>query len=92
MYRSFLHYLLQAELMVNLLDVNDHHPVFDKPLYHFTVPENDLPGTIVQFVGRVSALDKDQGVNGAVSYNITSGNSQHLFLIAEVGTSCMVRM
>ena len=72
-----------------MLDVNDHSPVFDQALYHFTIIENNLLGTTAQFVGRVSASDKDQGVNGVISYNIASGNTPQLFLIAEVGISYM---
>jgi len=53
-------------VVVDLLDVNDHSPVFYRPRgYVFDVVEN-LPGGTE--LGMVGAEDKDSGTNGAVRY------------------------
>ena len=52
---------------VMLIDVNDNKPVFELPTYESIVPEN-VPIDFV--VGKVKAVDRDEGVNGLVTYEI----------------------
>ena len=53
---------------VNLGDVNDNPPLFDRSFFIGIVPENSNGTTIV---AQVSANDADQGNNSRISYSIT---------------------
>ena len=52
---------------IQLIDVNDNKPVFELPTYESIVPEN-VPLDFV--VGQVKAIDRDEGINGLVTYEI----------------------
>ncbi|KAA0722319.1 Protocadherin-23 Cadherin-27 [Triplophysa tibetana] len=60
---------------VNVLDINDHAPVFSNTEYYAQVSENSPLGTVLI---HVSAHDPDLGNNGTVKYDIISGNSKGL--------------
>ena len=70
---------------MNIVDINNHSPVFGQPLYTFHVAENDLTAEMGQLVGRVTATDGDSGENGRISYFITARSDSALFDIPEVG-------
>ena len=67
--------------LIQIMDVNDNEPVFDQNSYSFSVPEHSDNNTAV---GSVTATDADSGLNGAVYYSITAGNSQGYFSIDEI--------
>ncbi|XP_021563258.1 protocadherin Fat 4, partial [Carlito syrichta] len=70
-----------TEVVVMVLDVNDHAPIFAQALYKVEIHENTLTGTdIVQ----VSAADGDEGTNGQVRYSIMNGNAHQEFRIDSV--------
>lgn len=53
-------------VVVRVLDVNDHAPVFSQSVYLFSVDENEKPGV---FVGQIFATDSDeQPQNGAIDF------------------------
>ncbi|XP_061129208.1 protocadherin alpha-3-like isoform X11 [Syngnathus typhle] len=54
------------ELTVDVLDVNDNSPVFDKEVYSASLNENVPVGTVVI---QVNATDMDQGANGEIVYS-----------------------
>ncbi|XP_056238331.1 protocadherin alpha-8-like isoform X15 [Seriola aureovittata] len=54
------------EIIVDVLDVNDNSPVFNKELYSATLNENVPVGTVVI---QVNATDLDQGANGEIIYS-----------------------
>jgi len=58
----------RAEVVVNVVDVNDLSPLFDVLEYHVTVPENT---SLHHSVAKVTASDADVGVNGEVYYGLT---------------------
>ncbi|XP_014892490.1 protocadherin gamma-A2-like, partial [Poecilia latipinna] len=58
-----------AKIHVTVLDANDNAPVFTKPLYKATIPENAPKGTVVI---RVSASDADKGLNSKILYSISN--------------------
>ena len=62
-----------ASIEVNVVDRNDHAPVFEHPVYYLTVAENSAAGTSLL---RVSAVDRDSGPNGVVSYRLESAPSE----------------
>ncbi|XP_030251894.1 protocadherin alpha-5-like isoform X27 [Sparus aurata] len=68
-------------ISVNVQDVNDNIPIFDKSLYKATVPENTpLGATVIS----VQARDLDEGLNGEILYsfiNQDDDNDVHKFAI-----------
>ncbi|XP_061691626.1 LOW QUALITY PROTEIN: uncharacterized protein LOC133509016 [Syngnathoides biaculeatus] len=69
------------EIIVDVLDVNDNSPVFDKEVYSVSLKENVPAGTVVI---RVNATDLDQGANGEVVYSLgkeVDSKVRHLFSI-----------
>ncbi|XP_021070309.1 protocadherin gamma-A7 isoform X5 [Mus pahari] len=55
-----------ASILVTVVDVNDHTPVFSLPLYQATVPENVPVGTRLL---TLNAIDLDEGIYGEVTYS-----------------------
>ena len=56
-----------TSIVVDVTDINDNSPVFDRRLYEATVPEDvDIPVVVL----RVGAVDPDDGVNGEVRYEL----------------------
>ena len=73
-------------MRIILVDSNNHDPVFMQPVYYFSITENNnspMERTGSR-IGQVSATDVDMGLNGQITYSITSRNAQGLFTIAEV--------
>ncbi|XP_072295804.1 protocadherin gamma-C5-like [Eucyclogobius newberryi] len=64
------------KIVVTVLDINDNFPVFKKPLYNLTIPENSLPGSILV---TVAATDVDEGANGELRYSFAE-NTPETFL------------
>ncbi|XP_040187919.1 protocadherin-23 [Rana temporaria] len=62
-------HLTKAELIVQVLDVNDNPPQFTKDSYKVTVPELTESNT---FIISVTATDRDSEMYGPVSYRIIS--------------------
>ncbi|XP_041845623.1 protocadherin alpha-4-like isoform X32 [Melanotaenia boesemani] len=61
-------------ITVNVQDVNDNIPVFDKTLYKATVVENTPPGTTVI---SVHARDLDEGLNGEIQYSFINQDNDN---------------
>ena len=72
----------EVRVTVNVLDVNDHTPVFGQDPYTAEVAENDPVGT---FVADVSATDKDEGAAAVVTYHLTEQNSKNFTINATTG-------
>ena len=67
---------------IKVIDVNDHRPVFEKPLYTAKIRENVAIGT---FVSTVKASDKDRGRNAEVNYSFDASEKEKLpFVIDRV--------
>ena len=67
-----------ANVIINIVDVNDNSPVFQKLNYSFTVPENV---TERYPVGSVTASDRDSYDNAHISYSIPSLRDHDKFWI-----------
>nr|XP_023018375.1 fat-like cadherin-related tumor suppressor homolog [Leptinotarsa decemlineata] len=65
-------------IVVNVQDINDNPPEFEKSHYFAIVPEIDAIGTEVV---RVLATSKDIGANAEVHYSIIGGNEHKKFSI-----------
>ncbi|NXC10583.1 PCDGE protein, partial [Orthonyx spaldingii] len=55
-----------AQITVQVLDVNDNAPAFDRTTYKVKVPENTPVGAVLL---RVNASDPDEGPNGETQYS-----------------------
>uniref|UniRef100_A0A3B3RH43 Cadherin domain-containing protein n=1 Tax=Paramormyrops kingsleyae TaxID=1676925 RepID=A0A3B3RH43_9TELE len=62
-------------IIVNVMDVNDNSPVFNKPLYKIQLDENVPYGTPVI---TLNATDLDEGLNSLIQYSIVEHKSVHL--------------
>ncbi|XP_040200811.1 protocadherin gamma-B5-like [Rana temporaria] len=69
-----------ALVRIIVTDVNDNFPVFNEQLYKVSVNESIPTNTIVT---AVSAMDKDEDVNGQITYSFskTSGYHKGMFTI-----------
>ena len=67
-----------AFLIILVNNINDHDPVFSTKTYTGSVPELTANGTVFM---SVSATDKDNNTNTAVTYSITGGNDGKAFSI-----------
>lgn len=67
-----------AYVKVFLVDVNDNAPAFYPLEYATSISSQSQPGSAVL---RVTAYDKDSGLNGQVAYRIAAGNTLALFTI-----------
>ncbi|XP_034936764.1 cadherin-87A [Chelonus insularis] len=56
-----------AKVTVNIINVNDQDPKFEKKSYKVSIKENSPPGTHVTVV---KAIDGDEGVFGEVTYSL----------------------
>jgi len=65
-----------AHLIIDVNDVNDHEPVFEKSEYSAVLSELAPTGS---FVASITATDEDTGVNAQVHYDILSGNELKWF-------------
>ncbi|XP_078248614.1 protocadherin beta-16 isoform X1 [Pogona vitticeps] len=57
---------------IQISDVNDNLPVFEKDFYEMPIQENNIPGLLI---GSVHAVDLDTERNAKVSYQLLPGNS-----------------
>ncbi|XP_061626478.1 protocadherin-23 isoform X1 [Phyllopteryx taeniolatus] len=72
-----------GDLKVQVLDVNDHSPVFNQVSYQVELSELAQADT---FVMNVSATDKDSGLNGKITYRLLSSLLQGFYVQAHSGS------
>ena len=71
-------FIAYAQVVVNVLDVNDNNPVPDQAMYTLSVPENtSVPTSLLT----VSSTDADSGVNRVVRYTIATSSAVGVFTI-----------
>ena len=68
----------RAIVVVQLTDLNDNVPTFARQLYHTSVLEGSLPGSVVF---RLMARDPDKGSNADIVYSIVGGTGVSKFYI-----------
>ncbi|XP_073477001.1 protocadherin alpha-3-like isoform X14 [Aquarana catesbeiana] len=54
-----------TQIIINVEDLNDNAPLFDKPFYQCSVTENASKGSLIF---KLNATDLDKGKNGEISY------------------------
>ncbi|CAN2391038.1 homophilic cell adhesion via plasma membrane adhesion molecules [Pristimantis euphronides] len=62
-------------LHLNISDVNDNAPAFEKMSYILYIGENNQPGTSIY---NVRALDSDNDENGKITYSILNSNVEEI--------------
>ena len=70
----------QVGFTVKVTDMNDHPPVFSRPLYSTSLPENTMVDTSLL---KVKATDRDLAENGRVRYRLRD-DAQGLFAVHPV--------
>ncbi|XP_029667679.1 cadherin-86C [Formica exsecta] len=71
-----------ASLIVNLLDVNDNAPIFEKNAYEFTL-NSDLTNFTTPAI--IKATDADaEPPNNEIRYELIQGNYEHKFYLNEI--------
>ncbi|XP_033097305.1 cadherin-23-like, partial [Anneissia japonica] len=68
-------------VIVSVVDINDNSPEFVGVPYAFEVSEDRSP---VSTIGVVSAVDRDSGVNGDITYSIVAGNIENSAVVFQV--------
>ncbi|XP_040297444.1 protocadherin gamma-B5-like isoform X5 [Bufo bufo] len=61
-------------IRLDVSDVNDNAPVFEKLAYFTCIPENNLPGASIFCI---QARDMDSDANGKITYSIMSRSNEH---------------
>ncbi|XP_015266196.1 PREDICTED: protocadherin beta-16-like, partial [Gekko japonicus] len=79
---------------VQISDINDNSPVFEKSLYHMQLRENNIPGLLI---GLVQAKDLDMEQNAKVTYSLLPGKvsdqpvSSYVSINSETGNLYAIR-
>ena len=68
----------QSKVKIIIDDINDNTPQFTRARYQERVLETFQVG---QIIANVSAVDRDSGDNGRITYRITYGNRAHKFAL-----------
>uniref|UniRef100_A0A8C4YIX3 Cadherin domain-containing protein n=1 Tax=Gopherus evgoodei TaxID=1825980 RepID=A0A8C4YIX3_9SAUR len=71
----------QKTILLQISDINDNAPVFEKPSYTAYVPENNPSGASIF---SVEASDRDLDRNARVTYSIRSSNLQEVLLSSSI--------
>ncbi|XP_028316135.1 protocadherin alpha-8-like [Gouania willdenowi] len=64
-----------SNIVINVLDINDNAPVFEKSLYKTRVFENAPIGTTLLML---NATDADEGANQEITYTLYSKEQDHI--------------
>ncbi len=72
------------------LDRNDNSPIFEDASYNFRVAENT--DVLDRNVFVVLATDDDDGTNSEITYSITGGNQDNVFVIGKSWTKYLRRL
>lgn len=71
-----------ANVSISIVGQNLQPPVFDDPIYNFTILENQPSGIVI---GNVHAKTTEQGATGQLRYSISRGDPNNLFAINQTG-------
>ncbi|OCT87881.1 hypothetical protein XELAEV_18021584mg [Xenopus laevis] len=71
----------QKTTRLDVSDINDNPPLFEKSTYITYVPENNQPGASIY---SIQAIDKDSKENSKMIYSIISNNTEELPLFSYI--------
>ena len=66
-----------ANVTLNVIDLNDNSPEFNKKSYAFEIPIDQAAGSEIMYV---KATDKDSKYNGEVGYALKNGTGLGAFV------------
>ncbi|XP_057706812.1 protocadherin alpha-3-like isoform X9 [Corythoichthys intestinalis] len=70
-----------CQILINVLDINDNAPVFDRPLYKTRISENSpLNKTVIA----LNAVDADDGLNSEIEYSLRSKGQDHVLDLFQI--------
>ncbi|XP_055907536.1 cadherin-87A isoform X2 [Eupeodes corollae] len=72
-----------AEVIVDIINLNDNEPHFTQTEYYFNITENSPRGTVA---GKVEAFDDDSGVFGEITYSLIGENNKYFLIDAYTGS------
>nr|XP_033948851.1 protocadherin alpha-2-like [Pseudochaenichthys georgianus] len=72
-----------SQIIINVLDSNDNHPVFSKNLYKVKMFENLQAGYTVIVL---NATDADEGLNADIEYSLRSKGQDHILQLFEINS------
>ncbi|ESO93788.1 hypothetical protein LOTGIDRAFT_105163 [Lottia gigantea] len=78
----------EAQININVVDANNHAPVFEEDSFTSAVPENSLINDII--IKIVAVDEKDFGINAKVEYDIIGGNGTSYFTIDKLSGEVIV--
>ncbi|XP_034399748.1 protocadherin gamma-C5-like isoform X4 [Cyclopterus lumpus] len=70
-----------SQITINVLDINDNFPVFEKNVYKVTLGETSVKGAIVI---KPKATDADEGLNGEIEFSFGSRTPDVLLSIFDI--------
>ncbi|KAG7519029.1 protocadherin gamma-C5-like [Solea senegalensis] len=70
-----------SQISINVLDINDNVPAFEKPLYKVSINENAVEGAMIV---QTKATDMDDGLNGEIEYTFGAHTSESVLSIFNV--------
>ena len=72
----------EATLEIEILDQNDHNPVFNDIEHDLSILETASIGTIIL---ELTAIDQDSGMNAQIQFSIVSGDPDNDFVLTSTG-------
>lgn len=72
-------FVANSSVYILVSGINEHTPVFTRPMYDCLVPENSLFGT--RLLCNIQATDRDDGNDGVVNYQFSVSHPTELFAI-----------
>ncbi|XP_040296233.1 protocadherin Fat 2 [Bufo bufo] len=73
-----------SRVVINVLDVNDNTPTFSQKLFTVQLPER-VTSSQPSPIYRLIAMDRDQGINGQVTYSILEQNEEKFIINSNTG-------
>ena len=70
-----------VKVNIDIVDMNDNRPVFEKSAYEASLLENSNFGSLLQTNTQLHANDLDSGLNRVITYSILPNTNQNLFQI-----------
>lgn len=70
--------IAQTLIEINVEDINDNQPKFVGLPYQFVFNSDSNIGDMI---GKIQAVDMDDGINGKIHYSIISGDPMNLFAL-----------
>ncbi|XP_072120302.1 protocadherin gamma-A12-like [Mobula birostris] len=64
-----------TKIIIRVIDVNDNAPACEQNVYRISIPENIPQNTLI---GKVTAIDADEGLNGEVIYSYSDRTSERI--------------